>query len=89
MKNNSEKYFDEFKERFSYYTDKEIISAFNNEVGNTGWGTARASFLTAIHYEFDRRNFEYSEIGDSKSLSFKYSIRMNDKKILINLSKSE
>ena len=81
METTAHKYIKEYTDRFITHTDSEIISVFNREVGNSGWGTARASYLVAIHSEFDRRKFDYSEIGDSKSLSFKNHIVLDGKKI--------
>lgn len=80
MKSNSKIYSEEFTARFNTYSDNEIISAFNCEVGKQGWGTARAAFLCSIHDEFDRRNFDYSSIGSKEYLSFKNPIRLNDNK---------
>lgn len=73
--------FEEFLERFGAISDEELIQIFNKEVGNSGWGTARASFLAAIHHEFDKRGCDYSEIGDSNALSFKDLISLNEKKV--------
>lgn len=88
MKSNTQNYFEEFKVRFSTYTDRQIISAFNKEVGSKGWGTARASFLSAIHTEFERREINYSEIGDEKSLSFQNFICLEGKKVIVVNEKS-
>ena len=48
-------YFEKFSSDFKNKSNDEVISAFNNEVGDIsdkGWGTARASLLDAIHNEF-------------------------------------
>ena len=82
MKSQGQKYFEEYVNRFSTYSDSEIISTFNFEVGNSGWGTARASYLSAIHSEFDRRNIDYSLIGDAQTLSFKNEITLDGKKVI-------
>jgi hypothetical protein len=81
MKYTGELLFEEFLERFGQISDEELVQLFNKEVGNQGWGTARASFLTAIHHEFDKRGFDYSEIGDSDTLSFKNLISLTNKKV--------
>ena len=81
-----EEYFKKFSSDFEQKSNDEIITAFNNEVGdisNKGWGTGRASYLAAIHKEFDKRNFDYSEIGNDKSLSFKSKIVLKENKITI------
>jgi hypothetical protein len=84
MKSQGQKYFEEYVNRFSTYSDSEIISTFNFEVGNSGWGTARASFLAALHDEFIRRKIDFSLIGDTKSLSFKSTIKLEETKIYLN-----
>jgi hypothetical protein len=65
-----ELYFETFIKRFKNLTYEELIEFFNKEVGNTGWGTARASYLTAFHSEFINHNFDYFEIGNEKELSY-------------------
>ncbi len=80
MKPNSTLLLDEFKNRLSTYTDDEIIRSFNREVEKTGWGTARAEFLSSLHYEFDRRDFDYSSIGNKECLSFKSYIQLDEVK---------
>lgn len=83
MKLRGEILFEEFLERFGLISDEELIQVFNKEVENNGWGTARAAYLSAIHNEFERRFFDYSEIGNIDSLSFNNQIVLNDKKISI------
>ena len=60
-------YFIDFKKDLKKYTDDQLIARFNLEVNNKGSGTARFAFLAALHSEFNRRGFDYSEIGDKKS----------------------
>lgn len=64
------------KTRFETYSDIELLEAFNREVWNQGWTSARAEFLSELHREFDNRWFDYSEIGDNESLSFKNKIKL-------------
>jgi hypothetical protein len=54
-------------------------------VGNSGSGTARFSFLAALHQEFIRRGFDYSEIGDANSLSLKHKVTLENKRITGNV----
>lgn len=68
--------YDEYTQRFNKYTNQDIIKAFNQEAGNSGWGTARASYLAALHKQLDKRNFDYSEIGDEGSMSLKSKIKL-------------
>jgi hypothetical protein len=74
-------YFEEYAQKLSTISDLELIEKFNLEVGNNGWGTARASYLAAIHQEFNRRGFDYSQIGNVKELSFKNKIELIEKVI--------
>ena len=68
--------YEEYTERFNTYTDQDIIEAFNREAGNCGWGTARASYLGALHHQFNHRNFDYTAIGDQSSMSLKSKIKL-------------
>ena len=74
-------YFIEFKKELESYNDEELIKRFNEEVDNKGSGTARFSFLSALHYEFGLRGFDFSEIGNADSLSFKDKITLINKTI--------
>jgi len=68
---------------FETYSDIELIETFNKEVWNNWWTSKRAEFLSELHTEFNNRWFDYSEIGDKKSLSLKKEIKLNQKKIYI------
>ena len=74
----------EYRQRFEEKSDEELIDAFNREVGNSGWGTARATYLCELHRAFERRGFDYSAIGDASGFSLKQKIRLEGKKILID-----
>jgi hypothetical protein len=75
-------YYKDTLERFSQLSDSEIIDAFNREVGNQGWGSIRAAYLSAIHKEFSRRNFDFSEIGNEQELSFKRKVELVGKQLI-------
>ena len=75
----SHDYFIDFENDLKKYTDDQLVARFNREVNNNGSGTARFSFLAALHNEFNRRGFDYSEIGDKKSLSFREKIALDNK----------
>jgi len=83
MKLKGELYFEEFINRFDSLSDEELIELFNKEVDNQGWGTARASYLAAIHHEFIKRKFDYSEIGNEKELSFKHKVFLDNREVKI------
>jgi hypothetical protein len=77
----SHEFFVEFQKQLQLCNDAELISKFNVEVGNRGSGAARFAFLAALHHEFIRRGFDYSEIGDTKSISFKHQVILENKVI--------
>ena len=71
--------YEKYMKSFDKCTDQEIIKAFNREAGNCGWGTARASYLGALHKQLDKRKFDYSAIGDKGSMSIKSKIKLEGK----------
>ena len=71
-----------FKRRMGNYSDEELIQAFNNEVGNPGWTSARAAYLVAIRDEFKERGYDYSAVGNEEGLSFARKIKLIGKKIV-------
>jgi len=75
--------YNEYLDRFSNYSDEEIIDCFNHEVGQGGWGTARASYLGALHEQLNIRKIDYSEIGDTQRLSLKRKVKLEGKKIKV------
>ena len=75
--------YEKYMRRFDKYSDQEIIAAFNRESGNCGWGTARASYLGALHKQLDKRNFDYSEIGGKGSMSLRSKIKLEGKVVSI------
>ena len=74
METSVQNRYDAFRLRLAECSVQELVDAFNREVGNKGWGTARACYLAALHGALDERGVDYSEIGDAKSLSFKQLI---------------
>ena len=74
--NLPQKLFKRYMEQLNNYSDEEIIEVFNREVGNGGWGTARASFLGALHEQLNIRKFDYSEIGDKGSCSLANKVKL-------------
>lgn len=73
--------YEQYTQRFDKCTDEDIIKAFNSEAGNCGWGTARASYLGALHKQLEKRNFDYSEIGGKGRMSLKSKIKLDGKVI--------
>ncbi len=76
---NAKEKFAAFRNRFRQLTDQEVIDRFNEETGKQGLGEARASYLAAIHAEFDDRGFDYVTIGGVGSLSFRNRVRLDGK----------
>jgi len=83
MKAKGEIYYEEFLMRFASLTNEEVVELYNKEIGNSGWGTARASYLAAIHYEFQRRKIDYFEVGNSTSLSLANKVIIKGNKLII------
>lgn len=61
--------YTEFAERFKKMSDEELIKAYKKDIGNPGWVSARAFFISALHEELDFRKLDYSKISNSKILS--------------------
>lgn len=62
-------------------TDIELIDAFNQQVGNRGWASSRATYLQSIVDEIKRRGFDYSAIDCDIGISFARKIILIDNKI--------
>lgn len=75
---DSKEMYEGFRQHMRQYDDQELIEVFNQEVGKQGWGTARASYMAAIHAEWTARGFDYSMIGDARHLSFRHKVRLED-----------
>lgn len=73
----------DFMERFKTMSDAELVEAFNKEVGISGWVSARAEYLIALHREFDERGIDYSAIGNEGGLSLSREVRLEGKKIIV------
>ncbi len=75
-------FYEEFRTRFRDLSNKDLIQAFNREVGNPGWTSARAAYLAALHREFEDRGFNYSAIGNKTELSFAKRVKLDGDKIV-------
>ncbi len=65
-------------------SDAELVEAFNKDVGNPGWVSARAAYWTALRDEFDRRGFDYSSVGNAAEISLATKVKLIDKKIVLS-----
>ena len=79
--NLPQKLFHQYMEQLNRCSDEEIIEKFNHEVGCGGWGTARASFLGALHEQLNIRKFDYTQIGDKGRCSLKRKVKLIGKTI--------
>ncbi len=75
-------FYEEFRTRFRGLSNEDLIQAFNREVGNSGWTSARAAYLTALHQEFEGRGLDYSAIGNKTELSFAKRVKLVGNKIV-------
>jgi hypothetical protein len=74
--------FEEHLRHFTTLSDQELVKCFNSEVGKYGWGTARASFLSALHHSLMQRSIDFSAIGDQNSLSFKSKVELVEARLI-------
>ncbi len=74
MEKRKKEYLDWFKKK----SDKELIDLFNREVGNPGWVSARADYLSAMNEEFDNRHYDYSIIGGKGHLYLRHKVKLVD-----------
>jgi len=64
------------QDRFKTLSNRELIEAFNKDVGNPGWVRARGEFHLAMVEEFKRRNIDYSAIGNETAVSWENRIKL-------------
>lgn len=62
-------------------SNNELISRFNNDVGHSGWVSARANFLSAMRQELLKR-FDCSEVINESGMSMKYKVQLQDNKLI-------
>ena len=75
--------FAEFAARFAASTLDDLVAAFNGQVGNKGWCSAKAAYLCALLDEFKKRHIDLSEVSDSRSTSFARHVRLSGDKLEI------
>ena len=75
MEKRKKEYLDWFKKK----SDKELIDLFNREVGNPGWVSARADYLSAMNEEFGNRHYDYSIIkSDDGGIFLRHKVKLVD-----------
>lgn len=71
--------------RFSEFSDNELVTAYQRECRNNGWTSSRADYLADLHIELEQR-FDCSEIIEGNSLSLKTkNVCLDGKKILVGV----
>lgn len=73
--------FYEYQSLFQKMNNKDLITAFNKEVGNNGWTTSRSIYIAALREELNTRKFDSSLVGKRKFLSFAQKVKLVDNKI--------
>lgn len=76
-----------YREKFVSLNDEQLIESFNREVGNSGWTSSRASFLSALREELQSR-FDCSAIIDG-GMSLRGKVKLVDKKIVVDKKENE
>lgn len=76
-------YYNNFRERLEKVSNPGLIYCLNEQVGNPGSGVAKSAYLKAIHDQLDLRRIDYSEIGNSQSLSFAKRVLLKDNKLTL------
>lgn len=64
-------------------SEEELVEAFNHEVGNPGWVSARGEYLFALQEEFGKREIDFSAIGDKTRMSVANKIGLSEKTIVV------
>ncbi len=60
-----------WKKNFRALTEEELIRTFNSSTGIRAWNLSRAAQCDALIHEFERRDWDYSVLGDRYRLSLK------------------
>lgn len=67
----------QFLERFSEYSDLELINSFNSQVGNPGTGTAKMGYLGALRIQLDSRRINRDAISNPETNSVSYAKKVS------------
>lgn len=80
----SKDYFEYFSNQLSELDDDKLISKFNQSVGIKAFGIPRQGYLWAIRNQFEKRNIDFSEIGNSESISYENVVILKNKKLYLS-----
>ena len=76
----------ETNNNFQKMNDHAIIMRYNEELGNPGWTTSRANFLSELSAEFTKRQIDVEAIspdGKGFNLSKEYEAFLSGKKVFL------
>ncbi len=72
--------------RFIEKSDQDLVDIFNNEVGNSGWGSTRAKFLSELREEMLGRRLDFGLVARKDSLQLSKKIILMDDKIAFDIT---
>lgn len=72
--------------RFKEKSNQDLVDIFNNEVGNSGWGSTRAKFLSELREEMLGRAINFSLVAQKDSLQLSKKIILMDDKIAFDMT---
>ena len=68
-------YYIKYALQFADMQIPKLVTAFNRQVGNSGWSSMRAYHVQALIDEFQRRGIDVSSVYDGKAISFAHPVR--------------
>lgn len=71
-----------FIKKLSQLKDEQLIEKFNKQVGNKGWGHARANYLEALRKELLKRNFDCGNIITNDVMSLAKKIKLENNRLV-------
>ena len=77
MKKSNHDFFQQFLDRFTEYSDTELINAFNSQVGNQGTGSAKMGFLSALRSQLDSRDINREAITNPETSGLSYAKKVS------------
>lgn len=78
----AKEYFDYFTYELSDITNEELIERFNREVGIRAFGVGRQGYLWALRNQLEKRQIDFSEVGDEKGISYANKVLLVNNKMI-------
>jgi hypothetical protein len=72
-----------FARRFQVCTDKELVQAFNREVGKENWANGRADYLFHLQKEFAGRELDCSAVMNGRTLNMAHRVTLVDNRLVV------